>query len=64
MQELTGWLALASGEAKYTVFNAKAQESTHIFIVDYEVPDACSEIYQKAGGGQGDIQEKEDAADE
>lgn len=34
-QTLHGWLDLASGEARYSTFNAKIQESTHIFICDY-----------------------------
>lgn len=32
--KLRGWLDLSSGDAKYT-YNAKLQESTHIFICDY-----------------------------
>ena len=32
---LTGFLDLASGDSKYTNFNAKIQESTHYFICDY-----------------------------
>lgn len=32
---LTGFLDLQSGDSKYTTFNAKMQESTHIFICDY-----------------------------
>lgn len=35
VQRLKGWLDLSSGEAKYTSFNAKIQESTHYFISDY-----------------------------
>lgn len=35
VQTLKGWLDLASGEARYSTFNAKIQESTHIFICDY-----------------------------
>lgn len=31
---LTGWLDLASGEAKYQ-YSAKLQESTHVFICDF-----------------------------
>lgn len=34
-QTLRGWLDLASGEARYSSYNAKIQESTHIFICDY-----------------------------
>lgn len=32
---LTGWLDLQAGDSKYSNFNAKLQESTHIFICDY-----------------------------
>lgn len=38
---LIGWLDLSGGDSKYT-YNAKLQESTHIFICDY------SPIDQKA----------------
>lgn len=34
-QTLKGWLDLQAGDSKYTTFNAKIQESTHIFIADY-----------------------------
>jgi len=34
-QTIKGWLDLASGDSRYTSFNAKIQESTHIFISDY-----------------------------
>ena len=32
---LTGWLDLNSGDSRRTTFNAKIQESTHLFICDY-----------------------------
>ena len=35
-QSLTGWLDFSNGESKYSNYNAKIQESTHIFICDYE----------------------------
>lgn len=35
MQSVTGWLDLGGGSSNYTAFNAKIQESTHIFIADY-----------------------------
>lgn len=35
VQMLKGWLDLSSGDSKYTTYNAKIQESTHIFIADY-----------------------------
>ena len=34
-QRIKGWLDMQSGEARYTNFNAKIQESTHVFIADY-----------------------------
>lgn len=34
-QSLRGWLDLSSGDSRYSSFNAKIQESTHIFICDY-----------------------------
>lgn len=33
---LIGWLDLQAGDSKYTTYNAKMQESTHIFVCDYE----------------------------
>lgn len=33
-QKLTGWLDLQSGDSS-TTYNAKIQESTHIFMCDY-----------------------------
>lgn len=35
MQTLKGWLDLASGDSRYSTYNAKIQESTHFFISDY-----------------------------
>ena len=43
VQSITGWLDLSSGDSKYTTFNAKVQESTHIFIADYVALDAKAE---------------------
>ncbi len=34
-QTIKGLLDLSSGEASYATYNAKIQESTHIFIADY-----------------------------
>ncbi len=31
-----GWLGLQSGDSKYTNFNAKIEESTHVFVCDYD----------------------------
>ncbi len=39
-----GWLDLQSGDSKYTNFNAKLEESTHIFLCDYN-----SALYALAG---------------
>ena len=32
---LFGWLGLQNGENKRTTFNAKVEESTHVFLCDY-----------------------------
>lgn len=33
---LTGWLGLQSGDSKRANFNAKIEESTHVFLCDYD----------------------------
>lgn len=35
VQPLFGFLDLSSGDSKYSSYDAKIQESTHIFICDY-----------------------------
>jgi head-tail adaptor len=40
IQTLHGWLDLSGGDSKYTTYNAKIQESTHIFICDYVALDS------------------------
>ena len=38
--ELEGFIDLQSGDSKYTSYNAKIQESTHVFVGDYvPIPD-------------------------
>jgi hypothetical protein len=32
---ILGWLDLSTGDSKHTNFNAKVQESTHIFLCDF-----------------------------
>lgn len=32
----TGWLGLQGGDSKYSNFNAKVEESTHVFLCDYD----------------------------
>lgn len=34
---LRGWLDLSGGDSQYTNYNAKIQESTHIFLCDYAI---------------------------
>lgn len=34
-KEWKGWLDFQSGDSKHTNFNAKIQESTHVFVCDY-----------------------------
>ena len=35
VQTIKGWLDLGSGDSRYTTYNAKIQESTHVFIADF-----------------------------
>ena len=35
VQTIRGGLDMSSGEARYTSYNAKIQESTHFFVSDY-----------------------------
>lgn len=35
VQMITGWLDMQSGDSKYTTYNAKIKESTHVFVADY-----------------------------
>ena len=32
-----GWLDLSTGDSKHTIFSAKIQESTHVFLCDYTI---------------------------
>lgn len=40
VQTLTGWLDLSGGDSKYNTYSAKIQESSHIFLADYEPLDS------------------------
>lgn len=40
VDDITGFLDLSAGESKYTTYNAKIQESTHIFLADYKELDS------------------------
>ena len=40
VQNIAGWLDLSSGDSKYTTYNAKIQESTHVFVSDYQTLNA------------------------
>lgn len=35
VQTIKGWLDLSSGDSRYSTYNAKIQESTHVFIADF-----------------------------
>lgn len=37
-----GWIDLSGGEASYNGYNAKIQDSTHVFICDYQEIKALS----------------------
>ncbi len=36
VETLTGWLDFTGGESKYKTYNAKIEESTHVFLCDYK----------------------------
>lgn len=38
--EIIGWLDLSGGSTDYLNFNAKIQESTHVFVADYVALDS------------------------
>lgn len=40
VQTIKGWLDLSGGDSKYTTYNAKVQESTHVLVADYVSLDA------------------------
>lgn len=37
VQTLYGWLDLVSGSSQFRVYNAKIEESSHVFVCDYKV---------------------------
>ena len=37
VQTLWGWLDLVSGSSQYRVYNAKIEESSHVFLCDYTI---------------------------
>ena len=39
-QRIKGWLDLSGGDSKHSTYNAKIQESTHVFVADYVVLDS------------------------
>lgn len=50
---LAGFLDLSNGNARYTAYNAKMQESTHIFLCDYiELPGVTAENSRMRIGGR------------
>ena len=56
VQTLTGFLDLQAGDNKYTTYNAKIQESTHVFICDYVEFDIKAENARMVvNGGRYDI---------
>ena len=56
VQSLTGFLDLQAGDNKYTTYNAKIEESTHVFICDYVELDVKAERSRMViNGGRYDI---------
>lgn len=54
VQTLHGWLDLTSGDSRYRVYNAKIQESSHVFICDYVIlhPKVWAENSRMVIGGK------------
>ena len=40
VQSILGWIDLSSGDSKHLTYNAKIQESTHVFVADYVAIDS------------------------
>lgn len=51
-ETLTGFLDLSSGSSSYSTYNAKIQESTHIFLCDYVKLSVTAENCRAVIGGQ------------
>lgn len=55
---LYGWLDMSGGDSRYSVFNAKTEQSTHIFVCDFVAipsgitPENC---VMQVGGKQYDV---------
>ena len=47
VMDLLGWLDLSSGDSKHNSYNAKIQESTHVFVCDYKPIPGTLEIEGK-----------------
>jgi len=55
-KSLKGWLDLQSGDSRYATYNAKIEESTHVFIGDYSAIDKdATELSATVGGRRYDV---------
>lgn len=52
VQTLTGFLDLSSGSSSYSTFNAKLQESSHVFLCDYAALSVRPEDCRAVIGGE------------
>lgn len=54
VQTIKGWLDLQAGDSKYQTYQAKIQESTHVFVADYVALDSriTSENSRMVVGGK------------
>lgn len=56
-KRITGYLDLSSGSSYYQTFNAKIQESSHVFICDYvEISEKASKLKAECNGNEYDVQ--------
>ena len=55
-KSILGYLDYQNGDSKYINYNAKVQESTHVFICDYELIDKkATELVAEIDGSDYDI---------
>ena len=55
-KQIWGYLDLSSGSSYYQNFNAKVQESSHIFICDYEeIKEKATNLVAECNGNEYDV---------
>lgn len=58
LMELTGWLDYQSGQSSHLTYQAKIQDTTHLFLCDYREDFAClgeNGLALSVGGGKYEV---------